>query len=160
MIHCLEEITGSIGPIGSAVWGLVGVVAGAFLSRLSWHKDNRRREYGELIDGLKERVSEILDARPERNKRSANLAKLNDAVNTGFSLVRTRVFIRERSLEEIKKSWHRIQLCAQWDEEDVHTNQSKPLVPYNQSTLEDLWRELETQLVTMCRRDMKVWPFY
>lgn len=159
----LRQCPQTIRPTGSALWALGGIVIGglltSFLNRLNWHKDNRKLEYKELVDGLGERVEQILKARPDRNKKSADLAGLNRAVNSGFGLIRTRVFIRRRRLKKVESAWTQIQRCAQWDADDVQTDPKVPLIPYDQMKLETIWRNVEREMIGMCRADMKPWRF-
>jgi hypothetical protein len=84
-----------LGQAMPAVYSLVGVVIGGWISRRSQHRqwvhDNKARDYRELVDAIDGFVRSVRAARP---KQDTPFSEASPAVEQLSRVVRNKIFIR------------------------------------------------------------------
>jgi hypothetical protein len=117
MSHCVLIGWNFLARVWSstALWTLVGVFVGAWLSRAwqrkQWVLDNRKAEYRELISGLRECAHEILKnpdstGASDRLNRSDEVPDVDGPEARGYNLISDRLFIADVMIrEKVRQRW-------------------------------------------------------
>ena len=142
-----------------AIYALLGVIIGGWISwrnqHRQWVKDNKAREYRELIDGLFTSTENILQARP--NAESPITDPLADAVWNGTRLTQNRIFtlcaIKDAGVDE---DWQKISNLALWNPGELKIKVKGSELVTRTALSSILRKDLENKLSALAQRDLKV----
>jgi hypothetical protein len=148
-----------LGKIPAAVYALLGVLLGGWITRAIQHKqwvfENRKQEYRELLDGLFQASEEIIKARP--NIGSGLNDALANAIWKGTRVVRSRIFIARLIRDEgIHEDWQTIVSLALWEPEEEKLKIKGKEYAYTTSAIIILRNDLEEKLLGIVQKDLSL----
>lgn len=140
-----------------AIYALLGVIVGGWISwrnqHRQWVKDNKAREYRELIDGLFTSTEKILQARPTAETPVTD--PLADAVWNGTRLTQNRLFtLQAIQRAGVDEDWQKISNVALWNPGELRIKVKENEYGYTHGIVAILRKDLETKLLALAQKDL------